>query len=221
MPTVNKADFGNIRESEGLKTLRVFVRNDGSSRNAILKVRPTCGCTAADFQQEPIAPGDSAWIDLTYDPSRRPGRFEKAVKIYPLEGEMTRLPIEGVVFSSPETVESMYPIDAGLLNLTERTLMTLSPLSTEVRTLWIDDYNSGDSPVWIRLESDSEAVSSQPFPSPVMPGERGMIGVYIDPALEHRTGQIEYTLHLYLSDKPLAEGTPLPEPFIIKVFTEK
>lgn len=234
--TVDTLDFGLIREAEGPKTVRMYVRNDGESPTAILKVRPTCGCTAVDFQLESFAPGDSAWIDLTYDPSRRPGRFLKGVKVYPVGepgseeplGEMIRVPIGGVVLASPETIEAMFPVDAGLLHLSESTLMTLTPLrvtgdASDRRTLWLDVYNAGASPVWLRLDSDSEAVDTQPFPSPVDPGEKGMVGVYIDPSKEPRSGRIEYTLLLHMS-----ESAEFPEddlagatPFEIKVFTEK
>lgn len=208
-------DFGIIREAEGPKTVRIFVRNEGTEPAAILKVRPTCGCTAADFRQDAFAPGGSAWIDLTYDPYRRPGRFEKGVKIYPVDGEMVRVPITGVVFSSPETVEAMFPVDAGLLHLSESTLMTLSPLKTEKRTLWINVYNSGDDPVRLWLESDEPAVDTQPFPSPLAPGEKGLIGVYLDPALEERIGNIVYDLTLRMNAGDREETFP------IKLYTEK
>lgn len=216
VPASPAADFGEIREAEGPKTLRIYMRNEGTGPEAILKVRPTCGCTAADFMKDPVAPGDSAWIDLTYDPSRRPGRFEKGVKIYPVDGEMVRLPVTGVVFASAETIGSMFPVDGGLLHLSESTLMTLSPLGSESRTLWLDAYNSGETPVRIRLEGDHEALGSQTFPPVVAPGEKGMVAVYIDPVKENRTGRLEYTLKL----EQEAEGHE-PTQFEVKIYSEK
>lgn len=207
--TADTVDFGTIREAEGPKTVRMYVRNDGDRPTAILKVRPTCGCTAADFMKEEIAPGDSAWIDLTYDPERRPGAFLKAVKIYPTDseedpgstsGKMIRVTIAGTVFASPETIASMFPIDAGELHLSADTLMTLSPLRLEKRTLWLDVYNSGDQPVWVSMETDSPAITYEAFPTPVLPGEKGMIGVHIDPIKEKRTGKIEYELTLQMNE---------------------
>lgn len=211
--------FGRIYEADGPKTVRAFVRNEGATPVALLKVRPTCGCTAADFMKEEVAPGDSAWIDLTYDPVRRPGYFEKSVKIYPTEGDMVRVAITGTVFASPETAESMFPVDAGALRLSQSTLMTLSPMGTDQRTLYIDAYNADDSPVWLRLESDSEAVDTQPFPSPLPPGEKGLIGVYIDPRKEPRSGKLEYNLLLHTADNP--GFSPSTQPFPIKLYSEK
>ena len=204
-------DFGVIREVDGPRTVRFYMRNDGDTPSLLLKVKPTCGCTAADFRRDEVAPGDSAWIDLTYDPSRRPGRFEKGVKVYPASGEMIRIPIEGVVMASPETIASMFPVDAGPLHLSENTLMTLSPLGAEKRTLWLDVYNSGDTLVEIEPAVDSEALSAIPFPPVVPPGEKGMVGVYIDPLKETRSGKIEYTLTLTMNG----------EAYPIKIHTEK
>ena len=217
--TAGTVDFGNIIEEDGLKTVRIYVRNDSTTPSALLKVRPSCGCTAADFMKEEFAPGDSAWIDLTYNPYRRPGSFEKTVRVYPVEGDMIRIPITGVVFASPETIENMFPVEAGLLHLSEKTLMPVRPLSIESKNLYVDVYNSGNETVYPRIICDSEAVEAQCFPAVIPPGEKGMIGVYLNPLKESRTGNIEYTLRLYTSLSPDAEETS--SPFELKVVTNK
>lgn len=210
--TVDTVRFGAIREADGPKSVRMYVRNVSDTPTSILKVRPTCGCTAADFDKEEIQPGDSARIELTYDPARRPGRFEKGVRIYPVEGDMIRVPIEGVVFASPSTIESMFPADAGGgLHLSESTLMTLKPLDDAERTLWIDTYNGGESTVTVKLESSDAAMTAASFPEELPPGERGLIGVYIHPLKERRQGAIEYTLLINSGG----------EPYPVKILTEK
>lgn len=211
--------FGFIREADGPKTLRTYVVNTGPDSVSLLKVRPSCGCTAASFQQDPVAPGDSAWIELTYNPYRRPGSFEKSVKVYPSEGEMIRLPISGTVIASPETIGGMFPSDGGLLHLSESTLMTLRPLSTGEKTLYTDYYNSGSQPVYMRLECNSEAVTAEAFPPSAAPGDKGMIGFYINPSRESREGKIEYTILLYTALSP--DFSDAEAPVEIKIFTEK
>lgn len=218
---VSSADtvrFGVIREVDGKKTVRAFVRNAGSAPAAILKVRPSCGCTAASFQKEEFAPGDSAWIDLTYDPYRRPGGFEKYVKVYPVDGEMIRIPIEGTVFASPETIDLMYPADGGLLRISEATLTPPAPL-TERRSLHVNVYNDSPLPVWPRLESGSDAVEWESFPDSIPPGDKGLLGIYIYPDREPRRGPLEYTLRLFTSHSPSDDGEG--SPVEIKVLTSK
>lgn len=217
--TTDYVDFGKIYETDGEKTVRIHIRNDSDKPLSLLRVRPTCGCTAADYYKGEFAPGDSAWIDLTYNPNRRPGYFEKGVRVTPSEGETIRIPISGTVFSSQETIENMFPSDGGLLHLTERTIVTLTPLAGGERTLFVDAYNSNEAPVYTLVRSDSPAVETQVFPPIIPPGEKANIGIYIYPDKEARTGQLEYTLTLYTSLSPdnLLDG----EPVVITVKTEK
>lgn len=198
--TCDTVRFGNIIEAEGPKTVRAYVKNIGQSPAALLKVRPTCGCTAADFRKDEILPGDSAWIDLTYNPNRRPGGFEKGVKVYPVEGEMIRLPITGTVFASEATLDLLYPGTAGPLRVAETTLVPPAPIS-EQKTFFLDVYNPCNEPLTAIVESHDEAVETQSFPEIIPPGEKGIIGIYINPAKEQRRGPIEYKLSLF--DTPI------------------
>lgn len=200
--TCDTVDFGRIYESEGEKTIRIFVRNAGSEPTGILKVRPTCGCTAADFQKETFLPGDSAWIDLTYNPYRRPGSFEKGVKVYPENGEMIRIPIKGTVFASETTTEMMFPVNAGLVHLSERKLMPLRPLTIAEKSLYCDVYNTGEEPVYLEITNENPAVDWEIFPNPLPPGEKGIIGFYINPLKVSSPGRYTVPILLYRSLQP-------------------
>lgn len=197
-PTAEVVDFGAIYEKDGEKTVRFYVVNTGDSAVSIRRVRPSCGCTAADFDRLAVAPGDSAWIDLTYNPFRRPGRFEKNVRVYSSEadGEALRIPITGTVFASEETIANMFPVDAGALHLSERTLMPARPLGVENKTLYLDVYNSSDRPVKPVLRSDTEAVETECYPEIIPPGDTGTFGIYLKPSKESRRGPLEYILTL-------------------------
>lgn len=207
--------FGIIREADGVKTVRTYIRNEGSEPAAILKLQATCGCTATKFQKDDIAPGDSAWIELTYNPYRRPGSFEKGIKIFPVNGEMFRLPITGTVYASEETIGNMFPKEAGVLHITEDMLVPATPLTAR-RSLYIDVYNDSDMPVWQKLETGHDAVSVQYFPQIVAPGDRGTVGIYLDPRKEPRSGDIEYRLLYYTSYSADSLKDAVPKEIIIK-----
>lgn len=74
-------DFGTIQEEGGKVTGRFIFTNVGTSDLQLTSVRPGCGCTAADFTKEPVAPGEKGYIDATYDPYNRPGGFSKNIGI--------------------------------------------------------------------------------------------------------------------------------------------
>ena len=76
--TFNKTthDFGKINESDGRVTTIFEFKNEGMSPLVLTNVRASCGCTSPKWTREPIEPGQSGQITVTYNPSGRPGRFQ-------------------------------------------------------------------------------------------------------------------------------------------------
>ncbi|MDR1981026.1 MAG: DUF1573 domain-containing protein [Tannerellaceae bacterium] len=76
-------DFGEIKEA-GEKVSHTFkVVNKGDAPLVITRVIPSCGCTTPEWTKEPIAPGASGEVTVTFDPKGRPlGPFVKNVSIY-------------------------------------------------------------------------------------------------------------------------------------------
>ncbi|MDR2816823.1 MAG: DUF1573 domain-containing protein [Proteiniphilum sp.] len=75
-------DFGTIKESGGKVSHTFVIKNDGTQPLVITRVIASCGCTTPDWTKEPIAPGKTGEILVTYDPQGRPGSFAKTVSIY-------------------------------------------------------------------------------------------------------------------------------------------
>ena len=75
-------DFGQIKEADGKVSATVVVKNTGDAPLAITRVIASCGCTTPEWTKEPIAPGASGNIKITYDPKGRPGPFSKTISVY-------------------------------------------------------------------------------------------------------------------------------------------
>jgi len=75
-------DFGKIKESAGFVSHVFKIDNTGSAPLVLTRVIASCGCTTPEWTKEPIAPGKSGEVKLTYDPKNRPGPFTKTVSIY-------------------------------------------------------------------------------------------------------------------------------------------
>ncbi|MDR1162091.1 MAG: DUF1573 domain-containing protein [Tannerellaceae bacterium] len=80
--TENTFDFGDIKEADGKVSHAFTVKNDGAMPLVITRVIASCGCTSPDWTKEPIAPGKTGEVMVTYDPKSRPGPFAKTVSIY-------------------------------------------------------------------------------------------------------------------------------------------
>lgn len=72
-------DYGNIAyDANG--ECEFTITNTGTEDLIISGARGSCGCTVPTYPKEPIAPGKSATIKVTYD-TKRPGSFKKSVTI--------------------------------------------------------------------------------------------------------------------------------------------
>lgn len=75
-------DFGEIKESDGKVAYAFKINNKGDFPLVITRVIASCGCTTPEWTKEPIAPGGSGDIKITYDPKGRPGPFAKTISVY-------------------------------------------------------------------------------------------------------------------------------------------
>ncbi|MDR1601766.1 MAG: DUF1573 domain-containing protein [Tannerella sp.] len=75
-------DFGNINEADGPASYTFTVMNSGELPLVISRVVPSCGCTTPDWTKEPIAPGKTGDIKVTFNPQGRPGKFVKTINVY-------------------------------------------------------------------------------------------------------------------------------------------
>lgn len=74
-------DFGKLspKQTEVTHTFRYVNKGGGALR--ILKVRPSCECTASDWTISPVAARDSGMVQLTLDTRELEGKFTKHVTI--------------------------------------------------------------------------------------------------------------------------------------------
>ncbi|KXX68053.1 hypothetical protein AVL50_23845 [Flammeovirga sp. SJP92] len=73
-------DFGEI--TEGDKVTHVFnYKNTGEVPLLITNVRTTCGCTAPNWSKEPLAPGETAELTVSFNSAHKKGTQVKRVTI--------------------------------------------------------------------------------------------------------------------------------------------
>lgn len=75
-------DFGTIKEADGKVSHTFQIKNQGDKPLVITRVIASCGCTTPEWTKEPIAPGKTGDIKVTYDPAGRPGPFTKTISVY-------------------------------------------------------------------------------------------------------------------------------------------
>jgi hypothetical protein len=73
-------DFGDIEQDKPVFHEYKF-KNTGEEPVIISNVRPSCGCTAPNWEETPILPDSTASISIEFD-ARESGYFNKLIKVY-------------------------------------------------------------------------------------------------------------------------------------------
>ena len=73
-------DFGTINEGDMVET-EFLVTNDGEVDLIISDAKGSCGCTVPKPPKDPIKPGASAPIKVSFDSNGKPGAQEKTVTL--------------------------------------------------------------------------------------------------------------------------------------------
>ena len=73
-------DFGEIPQGIPVET-EFILTNESDEVLLIKEVKTTCGCTVAGYSQDPILPGESTSIKVTYN-TKKEGTINKIIKVY-------------------------------------------------------------------------------------------------------------------------------------------
>lgn len=163
-------DFGMIKEDDGKVKKSLLAVNTTNDTTFVISARTSCGCTEVEYDSNPIAPGDTTKITITYDATNRPGKFLKTIKIFT---GSERIPntckIKGLVIPSKKNLARTYPEKAGELRLTTLIVNTGEIHANETRPVFIGIYNDSDSILSLKGESDNDALSISIMPDTIEP----------------------------------------------------
>lgn len=173
-------NFGAFAEDDGPVTCRFLMVNDGPAAVSIVSARATCGCTQPKYPVSSIAPGDTAAIEVTYDPQGRPGRFEKQVYVETSgTPRKSKLVITGIVIGSGETVARRFPVDLGPLKVTHPTVMLGEVNKGHIKTVYFEGYNRSADSLRVKIVKAPAYLEAIPVPTVSAPGEQSTIVFYV------------------------------------------
>ena len=90
-------NFGTFKSTE-VQTVTIKFTNVGDKPLIIQRAQGSCGCTKPKFSTDPIAPGESGELTISYNPQgRSTGPFHKFVTVMSnSKNPVERITIEGV-----------------------------------------------------------------------------------------------------------------------------
>ena len=188
-------DFGDIKEEGGKVTARFTFKNVGDSALILKQVKPGCGCTAANYTREAVAPGETGFIDATYDPWGRPNAFNKNIKVTTNEPNLTTphlIFIKGNVIKRPPTKYELagYKIGKGEIRVKENSIScTVKNTESHIDTLYIKNFYENGRAAEVRLELPAYIKEvSRTFGQSLKGGEEGKIVLKYDATLRNDWG---------------------------------
>lgn len=163
-------DFGVIREQEGKAHCQLRVMNTGTEPLLIVKVQVGCGCTGIDYPEDPIMPGDTATVSLSYNPSGRPGQFTKQAIIFTnTDIKRTIVEISGNVIPTDATLDKEYPIRAGDLRISQRVIPFGELVKGKGSTLYLSAYNASTDTLLVSVNGAKPHIRPAVVPDTVPP----------------------------------------------------
>ena len=95
-------DYGTIyKNGDGVSYFEF--KNTGRADLQLTNVSSSCGCTVPQWPKEPVAPGESAKIKVSYN-TNRAGGINKNVYVDSNAGERITLSIKGNVIEAPQEI---------------------------------------------------------------------------------------------------------------------
>ena len=200
-----KHNFGAFSEDEGVVECVFRYVNTGDTTLQIKAARTSCGCTLPHYSREPLAPGDTASVTVSYDPTGRPGRFSKNVYI-DMDTEPVRnaLTISGVVIGAPTTVSQRYPVAFGsAMRMSRGAVLAGDVAYGRLKTVFLEVYNASTDtirPVAVRTPRFMDATW---MPEAIAPGEQSSLVCHFRSADAGNWGLVTDSITI----SPYAEST--------------
>lgn len=111
---IKNHDFGTVEEKSGKISHTFTFTNTGDSSLTLLDAATSCRCVSASFSREPVEPGGSGTVIVTFDPAYRKGDFAYSIRItHSGSPSPVRLQITGNVIPALHPIEEDRPYDLG------------------------------------------------------------------------------------------------------------
>ena len=190
-------NFGKIKEEAGPANYNFKFTNTGKIPLIIQGVEASCGCTTPEWSKEPILPGKTGFIKVSYNPDRRPGVFTKSITVNAnVQKSPYVLTITGEVIPKALSNEDIYPFDFGKIRLKSGEFSFMKIKDNEIKTDTLHFYNSGTSPVSVKFKIIPPHISIKTVPSVIQPKSKGFFLITFDANKKPSFGYVTNRIYL-------------------------
>lgn len=192
-------DYGTFKESDGVQTTTFKFNNAGDVPLLLNNVRASCGCTTPKWTNEPVAPGKSGEIQVSYNPRNRPGMFTKTITVQSnAENPTVMLKISGKVQEREKTLAELYPRQLGALRVKSNHISFGKMVQAESKTQELELVNDSDKPVNVGFRTVPNNLEAKVVPEIIPAKGRGKLIVTYNATNENAYGFVSQRIYLSL-----------------------
>lgn len=172
-------DFGQINEDDKTASYVFTFDNTGDAPLIIQKALASCGCTTPEYPLEPISPGATGYIKVTYNTVGRPNAFQKTITVYsndPVNPTVV-LTIKGDVRPGTDNPELSFPRNMQGLRLSKTQVSMLDTRIGTIRSERINIINTNSKPVSLSFRKIPPHIRLAISSSVLQPKESGFITI--------------------------------------------
>jgi len=194
-------DFGKVNEGDGPATYDFSFKNAGTTPLIIQNVSTTCGCTTPEWTREPIRPGATGFIKVSYDVKGRPGAIDKSITVHSNSQPPTiNLRIIGEVVPVDRHPTEAFRYIAGTIRLDDMHVAFNRMYTYEKPTLVVTAYNPGPDAVKISFVDLPAHIKTEVTPATIKNGEKASIKVTYDAARKNDWDFVTDRISMILND---------------------
>lgn len=195
-------EFGKIAEEDGNATYVFKFSNTGNAPLVVNRVQASCGCTTPTWTKEPIEPGKTGSVTVTYNPVGRPGMFTKTITVYSnASDEQIVLIIKGEVIPKSQSGSSAYPVTIGDLRLKSKVVQVNNVEKGKSMSRVIEIQNAGKSDLKPTLENLPPYLSVSVQPETLKPNQTGNITFTFNSKNTNQWGPVTDEIYVVLNNQ--------------------
>lgn len=193
-------DYGSFKEAAGVQTTSFKFKNEGTVPLILTNVRASCGCTTPKWTREPVAPGATGEIQVSFNPKNRPGSFTKTVTVTSnATVQTTILRITGKVEQREKTLAEQYPRQIGPLRVKSNYISFAKINQGEKVTKELELVNDSDEEVEVGFRTVPGHITAVAEPSKIPAKSRGILKVTYDTKMAKTYGFASHRIYLSLN----------------------
>jgi hypothetical protein len=194
-------NFGKVNESAGTASYDFTFKNTGTTPLIIQDVKTTCGCTTPEWTKQPIRPGATGFIKVSYDVIGRPGAINRTITVYSNSpSSPAQLHIIGEVIPVERHPSETFRYIVGTIRLDDMHVAFNRVYSYEKPSLVVTAYNPGPDAVKVSFINLPVYIKAAVTPATIKKGEKATIKLTYDAARKNDWGFVSDRISMILNN---------------------